>query len=66
MRPIGMLKIEQALLPSRCRIHWVKQDGRYMCSSTAAESGENRSHSYSYTYSYTPISSCQGSSTAVS
>jgi len=33
---------------------------------TAAESGENRSHSYSYTYSYTPISSCQGSSTAVS
>jgi hypothetical protein len=28
--------------------------------------GENRSLSYSYTYSYTPISSCQGSSTAVS
>jgi hypothetical protein len=28
--------------------------------------GENRSLSYSYTYSYTPISPCQGSSTAVS
>jgi len=42
MQTVGMLKVAQAPLPSKCRTHWVKHDGRYactrMCTSTTAES----------------------------
>jgi len=45
MQTVGMLKVAQALLPSKCHTHWVQQDGRYactsMCTSTTAESARN-------------------------